>query len=101
MSHDEGQRDGTGAQRLHTAMRLFSLALAIGVVALIAHDPERIGSHGTPLERAFGAALMVGALGSAFHGFGLRGKRRHVRTLTHPGIAWSLVAAGLAGAFLI
>ena len=33
--------------------------------------------------------------------FGLRGKRRHVRALTHPGVAWPLVAAGLAGAFLI
>ena len=99
MSPDEGQRDG--GRGPETAIRALALVVALGVVALVAFDPTRIGSHGTLAERAAGAALLVGALGSAFRGFGLRGKRRHVRFLTHPAVCWPLIAVGLAGAFLL
>jgi hypothetical protein len=42
--------------------------------------------------------MMVGAIACLLHAIGLRGRRTAVRWLTHPGVAWPLVLAGLIAA---
>jgi len=75
-----------------------SLVFAAAVAVVIATDPALAGSHGTLAQRAAGAAMMVGAIACLLHAIGLRGRRTAVRWLTHPGVAWPLVLAGLIAA---
>ena len=100
MSPDERQR-GPDYGRGETAIRIVSLAIAAGILVLIALDPARAGSHGAVTERAAGAAMLVGAIASAVRGMGLHGNRRHVRLLLHPGFCWSLALAGLVAHVLV
>jgi uncharacterized membrane protein len=100
MSPEERQREAAPA-RGETAIRIVSLAIAAGILVLIALDPARAGSHGAVTERAAGAAMLVGAIACAVRGMGLRGKRRHVRLLLHPGFCWALALAGFVAHLIV
>ncbi|MEQ8246710.1 MAG: hypothetical protein RID42_03440 [Alphaproteobacteria bacterium] len=84
-----------------TWVRAVSALIALGVVALIARDPAWAGSNGTLLQRAGGAAMIVGAVGALLYALELRGTRPPVRALTHPSAAWTLVLVGAAGQALV
>ncbi len=78
-------------------VRVVSALIVLGAVALIARDPTWAGSTGTLLQRACGAAMIVGSVGALLHALDVRGARAPVRALTHPGVAWALAVAGAAG----
>lgn len=99
MSPDMRQRDKDQppTPRRTALVRGISALIALGVLVLIVRDPALAGSTGTIGQRAWGAMMIVGAIGCLLRALELRGARPPVRALTHPGVAWTLALAGAAG----
>lgn len=71
-----------------------SFALVLVTVAAAVRDPGILGSHGTILDRLFGAVLALGAVGSALNGFRWRGNGL-LRLIANPAFAWPAVVVGI------
>jgi hypothetical protein len=76
--------------------RTISLVLAIAVIVYAVMYPAGLGSHGSTVDRLFGALLMVGAIGAALDGLNWQSERRHIRLLTDRRFTWPAILAGAA-----
>lgn len=76
--------------------RLVSLGLVGAVLVYTFVYPAGLGSHGTLLDRLFGALLIVGAIGATLDGLRWDSPRRHIRLLTDRRFAWPAILLGAA-----
>ena len=71
-----------------------SLAFALVGAALIMARVDFAEGHGSILDRAVEAILMIGTIGGFLHGFGLRPASRVVQLLADPRFTWPAILLG-------
>lgn len=85
---------------VRTVLRLVSLVLAAGTVAVIVFYPRLIATDTTAVPHG-ALVLMLLAMSLCWvHGFGLTITNRWLRWVFSPLVAWPLMALGAWGVFL-
>lgn len=83
-----------GVRMPATPTAWLSLALAAAGVALLVWRPDLLGDRPAIIERVAQAGLLVGMVGSALHGLGIRPGRRLSRLAADPRVAWPILLLG-------
>lgn len=78
-----------------TALRGFSLALAVLVGIVVFRHPEWTAESAGWLARAGLAFALIGLLGAAAYGFGHQPERRLLQLVQSPKVAWPAMLAGV------